>query len=149
MVLDSLDEEQHAPGDLPEDIQDLAPYVLGHRLWLGPHAASHGLTVEAVIDVRPIRHFRMSTAVGVLTVIAVIAALYLARAFVVPLLIGILASYTLHPLVDWLKACRIPRSVGAALVLAVLAGSLSWIASRTGTKVRSTNTQASSAWLMM
>lgn len=33
----------------PEDIQDLAPYVLGHRLWLGPHAASHGLTTEAVI----------------------------------------------------------------------------------------------------
>jgi MoxR-like ATPase len=34
----------------PEDIQDLAPYVLGHRIWLGPHAASHGLTAEAVIN---------------------------------------------------------------------------------------------------
>jgi MoxR-like ATPase len=33
----------------PEDIQELAPYVLGHRIWLGPHAASHGLTSEAVI----------------------------------------------------------------------------------------------------
>jgi MoxR-like ATPase len=33
----------------PEDIQDLAPYILGHRIWLGPHAASHGLTTEAVI----------------------------------------------------------------------------------------------------
>lgn len=33
----------------PEDIQDLAPYVLGHRIWLGPHAASHGLTTEIVI----------------------------------------------------------------------------------------------------
>ena len=33
----------------PEDIQDLAQYVLGHRIWLGPHAASHGLTTEAVI----------------------------------------------------------------------------------------------------
>ena len=33
----------------PEDIQDLAPYVLGHRIWLGPHAASHGLTPEAVV----------------------------------------------------------------------------------------------------
>src|SRR6187402_605281 len=33
----------------PEDIQDLAQYVLGHRLWLGPHAASHGLTTDAVI----------------------------------------------------------------------------------------------------
>jgi len=34
---------------LPEDIQHLAPYILGHRIWLGPHAASHGLTVESVI----------------------------------------------------------------------------------------------------
>ena len=34
---------------LPEDIQHLAPYILGHRIWLGPHAASHGLTVESVV----------------------------------------------------------------------------------------------------
>jgi MoxR-like ATPase len=34
----------------PEDIQDLAKYVLGHRVWLGPHAATHGVTVDAVID---------------------------------------------------------------------------------------------------
>ena len=33
----------------PEDIQALAPYVLGHRIWLGPHAAAHGLTTDAVI----------------------------------------------------------------------------------------------------
>ncbi len=33
-----------------EDIQDLARYVLGHRVWLGPHAATHGVTVDSVID---------------------------------------------------------------------------------------------------
>ncbi|MGE0446073.1 MAG: AAA family ATPase [Vicinamibacterales bacterium] len=33
----------------PEDIQDLGQYVLPHRVWLGPHAASHGLTPELVI----------------------------------------------------------------------------------------------------
>jgi predicted PurR-regulated permease PerM len=33
----------------------------------------------------------------VLAIIAFVAALYLARAFFVPLLIGILASYALHP----------------------------------------------------
>ncbi len=39
----------------PEDIQDLAPFVLGHRIWLGPHASAHGLTSDEVIrDV--IRH---------------------------------------------------------------------------------------------
>lgn len=35
---------------LPEDIQALAKYVLGHRVWLGPHAAGQGVTVEDVID---------------------------------------------------------------------------------------------------
>jgi MoxR-like ATPase len=34
----------------PDDIQDLARYVLGHRIWLGPHAASHGVTVDMLID---------------------------------------------------------------------------------------------------
>ena len=34
----------------PEDVQALGKYVLSHRMWLGPHAASHGVTVEAVID---------------------------------------------------------------------------------------------------
>jgi len=66
-------------------------------------------------------------AAGVLAVLALVAALYLARGFFVPLLIGILASYALHPLVDWLEACRVPRSVGAALVLAMGVGSFSWI----------------------
>src|SRR3954468_9825222 len=34
---------------MPEDIQELAPYILNHRIWLGPHAASHGLTTDAVV----------------------------------------------------------------------------------------------------
>jgi MoxR-like ATPase len=34
----------------PEDIQELARYVLGHRLWLAPQAAGLGITVEMVID---------------------------------------------------------------------------------------------------
>lgn len=76
---------------------------------------------------RGARYWRMNVAVGVLAVIALVAALYLARAFVVPLLIGILASYALHPLVDWLEAGRVPRSVGAALVLAMVVGSFSWL----------------------
>jgi MoxR-like ATPase len=41
---------RHRTEVYPEDIQDLAPYVLGHRIWLGPQAASHGLTTELVIE---------------------------------------------------------------------------------------------------
>ena len=55
-----------------------------------------------------------------------VAALYLARAFFVPLLLGILGSYALAPLVDWLRARGIPRAAGAALVLGVLVAGASW-----------------------
>ena len=34
----------------PEDIQALAAYVLGHRIWLAPQAASRGIRVAMVID---------------------------------------------------------------------------------------------------
>lgn len=79
------------------------------------------------IAARALRDSRVHLAAGVLAVLALVAALYLARGFFVPLLIGILASYALHPLVDWLEACRVPRSVGAALVLTMVVGSFSWI----------------------
>lgn len=66
-------------------------------------------------------------ALGMLVVISLVASLYLARAFFVPLLIGILASYSLHQLVDWLERFWVPRSIGAALVLVTVVGSLSWM----------------------
>ncbi len=34
----------------PEDVQQLARYILSHRVWLAPHAANHGIRVETVID---------------------------------------------------------------------------------------------------
>jgi predicted PurR-regulated permease PerM len=71
---------------------------------------------------------RINLASGGLALLALTAALYLARGFFVPLLIGILGSYALHPLVNRLQSWRVPRSVGAALVLAMVVGSVSWIA---------------------
>ena len=97
----------------------------------GPEAVSEASApaVDSVaVAVRSSRYLRLTMAVALLAIIAFVASLYLARAFFIPLLIGILASYALHPVVGWLKACHVPRPVGAALVLAVLAGSLSWIA---------------------
>ena len=83
---------------------------------------------SAAIAVRTVRYSRMIVAIGALAVVAVVAALYLAHAFFVPLLLGILATYALRPVVDWLKRGYLPRPVAAALVLAVLAGGLSWVA---------------------
>ena len=69
----------------------------------------------------------VNLAVGVMTVIVTVAALYLARAFVLPLLIGVLASYALSPVVNGLEAMRMPRAMAAALVLAILVGGSSWV----------------------
>lgn len=77
---------------------------------------------------RALRYPHMNLALVALAVIALIAALYFARAFFVPLLIGILASYSLRPMVDGLQALHVPRSVAAALVIGALAGGTGWIA---------------------
>lgn len=74
------------------------------------------------------RASRKNIGAAILAVIALVAALYLARAFFVPLLIGILMSYMLYPLVEWPRKLRIPRAVSAAVVLIVLIGGVSWIA---------------------
>src|SRR3954469_17218351 len=65
-------------------------------------------------------------AVMIVCAIAIVAALYLGRAFFVPLLLGILASYALAPLVDGLNGRGIPRAIGAALVLLLLVGMGMW-----------------------
>jgi predicted PurR-regulated permease PerM len=89
-------------------------------------AADTAVPIAEPVVVRR-RYRSMSLALTILATIALIAALYLARAFFVPLLIGILASYALRPPVDWLEAFHIPRAAGAALILLALVGSLSWV----------------------
>jgi predicted PurR-regulated permease PerM len=90
--------------------------------------AADGPADEATdVEVRVRRYSRTTMALTILAGIAVIASLYFARAFFVPLLIGILASYTLRPVVDWLHRLRIPQAVAAAMVMAVLVGGAGWM----------------------
>ena len=79
-------------------------------------------------ETRVRRYSRTTLALSILAGIAIVGALYFARAFFVPLLIGILASYTLRPVVEWLTRFRIPQAVAAALVMVTLVGAGSWIA---------------------
>jgi predicted PurR-regulated permease PerM len=90
-----------------------------------PDAAVPAADAAAGEDRR--RNTGMNLALTILALIALVGALYLARGFFIPLLIGILASYALHPLVDGLEGWRVPRSVGAALVLAAVVASFTWI----------------------
>ncbi|MBE0612677.1 MAG: AI-2E family transporter [Burkholderiales bacterium] len=103
---------------------DAAPGVAGLEVESEQTAAT---AEDAVARGDRRRNSGMSLALTVLAGIALVAALYLARAFFVPLLIGILTSYALRPVVDWLEAHYVPRAAGAALALLAVVGSLSWI----------------------
>jgi len=72
---------------------------------------------RAAVDVRGL-------ALEVLAALASVYALWWARAFAIPLLLGIIISYTLYPLVAWLESIRIPRVVGTVIVMAAVMGAL-------------------------
>lgn len=93
----------------PSEIDDLP------RTPVDPRQPSHVL-LHMTPNVR-------SAALGVLMVLAVLAVLKLASGFFVPLMVGMVLSYALSPLVDWLERLRIPRALTAAvLILGILGG---------------------------
>jgi predicted PurR-regulated permease PerM len=61
-------------------------------------------------------------ALGVIATVAFVYALQWSRGFLVPLLLGILISYTLSPLMGWLERRRVPRIVGATLITFAMVG---------------------------
>jgi predicted PurR-regulated permease PerM len=78
------------------------------------------IAIQSPIDIR-------SAALSVLAVIALMLMLEFAQAVVIPIVLGVLISYALEPPVAWLTRMRVPRSVAAAIVLAIVvsaAGSL-------------------------
>jgi predicted PurR-regulated permease PerM len=59
----------------------------------------------------------------VLTVLAVLAVLRMASGFFIPLMLGLVFTYALSPVVDWLARHRVPRALSAAvLILGILGG---------------------------
>ena len=63
-----------------------------------------------------------------IAVVIVIAGARIAEPFLVPVVAGILLSYTLRPLVAALERLRVSRMIGAALVIVVLGGAVTAIA---------------------
>ena len=65
-------------------------------------------------------------ALGLLAALATVFVLSWAQSFVVPLLLGIILSYTLNPLVDWLEAIKVPRLGGTGIVMIITIGALTF-----------------------
>lgn len=71
---------------------------------------------------------RVAACLTALTALAVVAALYLARGFLIPLVIAVLLSFLLRPLVRRMEKLRVHRAAGSALALAAVIAALSFAA---------------------
>ncbi|HSV58376.1 MAG TPA: AI-2E family transporter [Variovorax sp.] len=67
-----------------------------------------------------------SVALVFLAVLACVFTLHWAAAVFIPLMLSLLLTYALAPLVDWLERWRLPRWLGAAIVLLGIGGGLGW-----------------------
>ena len=67
-----------------------------------------------------------SAALALLAVLSCVAALHLAKAVFVPLMLSLLLTYALSPLVELLHRWKLPRWIGAGLILMGLFGGLGW-----------------------
>lgn len=75
------------------------------------------LVLRMPVDVR-------SVALALLAVLAVVFMLDWAQAVFIPLMLGIMISYALSPLVDFMQKLRIPRVVGAGILLLGIVGGI-------------------------
>jgi predicted PurR-regulated permease PerM len=78
---------------------------------------------EAVVHERPLWRAR-DIAIVVLAMLATIAATKIAAPLFVPVVLGLMGSYALRPLVTWLESVKVPRWLGAMLVMASLLAAL-------------------------
>ena len=65
-----------------------------------------------------------TVALVILLVLAVLAVLRWASGFFIPLMLGLVFSYALSPLVDWLHRHRIPRALSAGVLILGILGSM-------------------------
>src|SRR5687768_16620948 len=66
------------------------------------------------------------TALWLLTGLAAVMFLRVARELLVPITIAVLVSYALEPLVARLQSLRVPRWLGAGMIMAALFGTAVW-----------------------
>ncbi|SOD29729.1 Predicted PurR-regulated permease PerM [Variovorax sp. YR752] len=84
-----------------------------------PAPARDRLLLHMPVDVR-------SASLVVLAVLASVFALQWGQAVFIPLMLSLLLTYALSPLVDLLHRWKLPRWIGAALILVGLFGGLGW-----------------------
>jgi predicted PurR-regulated permease PerM len=93
-------------------------------------ASSAPAAIEPASDApEPRRGSRLARApVVVLAVLASLYALHWAATLLIPMVLALLVNHALAPIVDWLEARRIPRTLGALVLILGLLGGTGWTA---------------------
>lgn len=102
---------------MPPGIATVSEPIAENKLPPTKLVEANPLTIHLPVDARGV-------ALGILATVALLFALDWAQPFLITLLLGILFAYTLNPLVVWLERLKIPRILGAGLVLAAVVGAL-------------------------
>jgi predicted PurR-regulated permease PerM len=68
-----------------------------------------------------------SVSLTILTVLAIVLILQYAQAVVIPIVLGTLISYALDPIVHVMERARVPRPVGAAVLLIAVTSGIGWL----------------------
>jgi len=89
------------------------PYDMENRAVIAEEAVTSIASPPAALAPVDIR----SLSLTVLAVLAVIFVLHWARTFFIPLMLGVMISYVLSPIVNRMQKWRIPRAIGAAVLL--------------------------------
>lgn len=79
----------------------------------------------SAVEPRVLLHMPVDVRSISLVVLATLASIFMLRwasAFFIPLMLGLMFSYALSPVVDWLQRYRIPRALSAALLIVSLIG---------------------------
>src|SRR5437764_681217 len=66
--------------------------------------------------------------IGCIGVLLGVYTLHWAAAVAIPILLGLMFSYALSPVVDILERWRVPRALGAAVVVVAAIGGIGWTA---------------------
>ncbi len=94
-------------------------------------ATTPGGATEAVEPARVLLHMPVdvrSASLAVLAGLGTVFMLHWASAVFIPLMLGLVFSYALSPVVDWLERWRMPRALGAGLLIVSIAGGVGWTA---------------------
>jgi len=81
-------------------------------------------TLLATLKVTQLSVNARGIGVSAIAVLLFVHALSWAQTFLVPLMLGVIITYTLNPVVSWLERLRVPRVAGTVLVMAAVIAAL-------------------------